>query len=230
MSTVIKIKVMASGAMKEVFLELQHEFEIRNENRVSISWLPTAQIINRLQNGDVVDLLLLTADKVEELISLGLIAQGTRVDLAVCGIGAAVRSGAARPDISSPMALRRALLEAESVAYSTGPSGIHLENLINKMGIAEQMLPKLIRAKAEPTGALVARGEAQLCFQQVCELLPVRGIDFLGPLPKKIQKYTTFSAGLHVKAAHANAAKALAVFMAAPEAAESIRRNGMIPC
>lgn len=221
---------MASGAMKEAYLALQPAFERRSGYRVVTAWLPTVQILSRLRNGEPVDLLVLAASTIDELIAAGMIARGGRIDLAQCGIGVAVRAGAHKPDIASPEAFRQTLLAAQSIAYSTGPSGVHLQDLIAQMGIAEALQSKMIRANAEPTGALVARGEAQLGFQQVCELLPVPGIDFLGPLPEPLQKYTTFSAGVHLNAAQPQAARALAAFIAAPAAHAVLRQKGMIPC
>ena len=216
--------------MKAAYLALQPDFERSSGHRVVTAWLPTVQILGRLRSGEKIDLLVLAASTIDELIDAGMVTPGGRIDLAQCGIGAAVRAGAPRPDIGSPEAFKRTLLSAQSIAYSTGPSGVHLLDLIAQLGIVDALNSKMIRANAEPTGALVARGEAQLGFQQVCELLPVPGIDFLGPLPEPLQKYTTFSAGVHVNAAHADAARALAAFIAAPAAAHAIRQQGMIPC
>lgn len=221
---------MASAAMKEAYLALIPEFERSSGHKVVTSWLPTVQIMSRLKNGELVDLLVMAATSIDELIALGKVAAGGRVDLAQSEVGIAVRTGAARPDISSAEAFRHTLLASESIAYSTGPSGVYLVELIQRLGIADQLAPKMIRANAEPTGALVARGEAQIAVQQVCELLPVRGIDFLGPLPASIRKITVFSAGIHVGAADVNAARALVSFITAPAAAPVIRQKGMEPC
>ena len=113
--------------------------------------------------------------------------------------------------------------------YSFGPSGVYLAGLFERMGIADKLKPKLKQVKGEPTGAVVARGEAEIAFQQVCELLPVAGIDYLGPLPASIQIITVFAAGLHVAARQPDGASALVKFLTAPAAAPVIRKKGMEP-
>jgi molybdate transport system substrate-binding protein len=154
---------------------------------------------------------------------------GSRVDLAKSGVAAAVRAGAARPDISSGEALKRAVLAAKSIVYSHGPSGVYLAGLFERMGIAEQLKPKVKLVQGEPAGAVVARGEAEIGFQQMSELLPVPGIDILGPLSADVQRITVFSAGLHVRAKAPDAAKALVKFITAPAAVPVIRKKGMEP-
>jgi molybdate transport system substrate-binding protein len=140
-----------------------------------------------------------------------------------------VKSGARKPDISSGEAVKRAVLAARGIAYSTGPSGIYLMGLFQRMGIAESIQSKVKQVQGEPAGGVVARGEAEIAFQQVSELLPVPGTDFVGPLPADIQQITVFSAGLHVKATQPDAAKALVKFLTAPAAAPAIRKKGMEP-
>jgi len=125
--------------------------------------------------------------------------------------------------------VKRALLAAKSVAYSTGPSGVYLAGLFQRMGIADEVKPKLKRVKGVPVGEVVARGEAEIGFQQVSELLPVAGIDYLGPLPATIQEITVFAAGVHVAARQPDAAKALIGFLATPAAVAVIRKKGMEP-
>lgn len=221
------IKVMASAAFREAYLELVPEFERASGNKVTTLWVPSVQMMSRLKGGETVDLVILSADSLDELVSAGVIAN--RVDLARSGIGIAVRAGAPKPDISSGDAVKRAVLAAKSVVYSTGPSGIYLAALFERMGIAAQVNAKLKRVQGEPAGGVVARGEAEIGFQQMSELLPVDGIDIVGPLPRDIQQITSFSAGLHVAAREADAAKALVRFLTAPAAAPVIRRKGMEP-
>jgi molybdate transport system substrate-binding protein len=221
------IKVMASAAFREAYLELVPQFERASGHKVTTLWVPSVQMMSRLKGGETVDVVILSAASLDELIQAGII--GDRVDLAKSGVGVAVRAGAAKPDISSGEALKRAVLAARSVVYSTGPSGIYLAGLFQRMGIAEQVKTKLKQVQGEPAGAVVARGEAELGFQQVSELLPVPGIDLVGPLPPDVQQITTFSAGLHVKAKELDAAKALVKFLTAPAAAPLIRSKGMEP-
>ena len=225
-----EVKVMAVAAVKETYLELAPEFEKASGHKVVTIWSGTADMMKRLKGGEGVDLVIIGSSSLDELIKLGKVAPGSRVDFVKSGVGVAVRTGAPKPDISSGDAVKRALLAANSIGYSSGPSGVYLDGLFLRMGIAEQLKPKL---KLPPSGAsvgeMVARGEAEIGFQQVSELIHVSGVDFLGPLPKDIQHITIFSNGIHTNATHPEAAKALAQFLAAPAAAVVIRKNGMEP-
>jgi len=221
------IKVMLSAAFKEAYLELVPEFERATGHKVTSLWVPSVQMMNRLKGGEAVDLVILSAAALEDLRQAGIVTE--RNDVAKSGIGAAVRTGASRPDISSGDAVKRAVLAAKSVVYSTGPSGIYLIGLFQRMGIAEKIQGKIRQVQGEPAGGVVARGEAELGFQQMSELLPVPGIDVIGPLPPDIQQITVFSAGLHASAQAPDAARALVKFLKAPAAAPVIRKKGMEP-
>jgi len=185
--------------------------------------------VSRLKAGETVDLVILSAAAIDDLGTLGIVAPGGRFDLAKSGVAVAVRAGAARPDISSGEALKRTVLAARSIVYSKGPSGVYLSGLFERMGIAGQLKPKVQVVQGEPTGAVVARGEAEIAFQQMSELLPVPGIDIIGPLPDDVQEITVFSAGLHARAGAPDAAKALVRFLTNPAAAPVIRAKGMEP-
>ena len=222
-----KIKVMLSAAFKEAYLELVPQFERGTGHKVESLWVPSVQMMSRLKGGETVDLVILSAASLDALRNAGLISD--RTDLARSGIGVAVKSGARKPDISSGEAVKRAVLAAKGIAYSTGPSGIYLMELFQRMGIAESIKSKVKQVQGEPAGGVVARGEAEIAFQQVGELLPVPGIDFVGPLPADIQQITGFSAGLHGAAKQPDAARALVKFLTAPAAAPVIRKNGMEP-
>lgn len=222
-----EIKVMLSAAFKEAYLELVPRFERATGHKVTSLWVPSVKMMGRLRDGEVVDVVILSAKSLEEMIGAGIIAN--RVDLARSGVGIAVRSGAKKPDISSGDAVKRAVLAARSIVYSTGPSGIYLKGLFERMGIADAIASKVKVVQGEPAGAVVARGEAELGFQQVCELLPVPGIDIIGPLPPDIQEITIFSAGVHKRSEQAEAARALVQFLSAPEAAPVIKDKGMEP-
>lgn len=224
-----EIKVMASAAFKEAYLELVPEFERSSGHKVVTLWVPSVQMMTRLKGGETVDLVVMSAASMDELIRHGMIDPVNRFDLAKSGVGIAVKAGAARPDISSGETLKRAVLAAQSIVYSTGPSGIYLAGLFQRMGIADQIRHKIKQVQGEPAGASVARGEAEIGFQQMSELLPVPGIDVIGPLPADVQQITVFSAGLHVAARQPDAAKALVKFLTAPAAAPVIRKKGMEP-
>ena len=222
-----QIKVMLSAAFKEAYLELVPQFERASGHKVESLWVPSVQMMTRLKGGETVDLVILSAASLDELTKAGLVSE--RTDLARSGIGVAVKSGARKPDIRSGEAVKRAVLAARGIAYSTGPSGIYLMELFQRMGIAEAIKSKVKQVQGEPAGGVVARGGAEIAFQQVSELLPVPGIDFVGPLPSDIQQVTVFSAGLHVAAKQPDAAQALVKFLAAPAAAPVIRNKGMEP-
>jgi molybdate transport system substrate-binding protein len=222
-----QIKVMLSAAFKEAYLELVPQFERGTGHKVESLWVPSVQMMSRLKGGETVDLVILSAASLDELRKAGLISD--RTDLARSGIGVAVKSGARKPDLSSGEAVKRAVLGARGIAYSTGPSGIYLMGLFQRMGIAESIKSKVKQVQGEPAGGVVARGEAEIAFQQVSELLPVPGIDFVGPLPADIQQITVFSAGLHGAAKQPDAARALVRFLTAPAAAPVIRKKGMEP-
>ena len=222
-----QVKVMLSAAFKEAYLELVPQFERASGHKVENLWVPSVQMMTRLKGGETVDLVILSAASLDELRKAGFISD--RTDLARSGIGIAVKSGARKPDISSGEAVKRAVLAARGIAYSTGPSGLYLMGLFQRMGIAERIQSKVKQVQGEPAGGVVARGEAEIAFQQVSELLPVPGIDFVGPLPADIQQITVFSAGLHVAAKQPDAARALVKFLTAPAAAPVIRKKGMEP-
>jgi len=221
------IKVMLSAAFKEAYLELVPPFERATGHTVENLWVPSVQMMNRLKGGETVDLVILSAAALEDLRKAGIVSG--RTDLAKSGIGVAVKAGAPKPDISSGAALKRAVLAAKGIAYSTGPSGIYLIKLFERMGIAEQIKSRVKQVQGVPAGTVAARGEAELAFQQVSELLPVPGIELVGPLPPDVQEITVFSAGLHARAPHPDAARALVKHLTAPAAAAVIRKKGMEP-
>lgn len=221
------IKVMLSAAFKEAYLELVPQFERASGHNVQSLWVPSVQMMNRLKAGEAVDLVILSSASLDELNEAGIVAE--RADLAQSGVGVAVRAGAPRPDISSGEAVKRAVLAAKGIAYSTGPSGIYLKGLFERWGIAGRIESKVTRVQGEPAGAVVARGGAEIAFQQVSELLPVAGVDLVGPLPPDIQRVTVFSAGLHKGANQPDAARALVRFFKTPAAAPVIRTKGMEP-
>jgi molybdate transport system substrate-binding protein len=222
-----EIKVMLSAAFKEAYLELTPPFEKATGHKLSTAWVASVEMMQRLKGGEQVDLVILSAVSLDELKKAGIVAE--RFDIAKSGVGVAVKTGAPKPDISSGEAVKRAVLAAKGIAYSKGPSGIYLIKLFERWGISERIKSKVRQVQGEPAGASAARGEVELAFQQVSELLPVPGIELVGPLPPDIQEITTFSAGLHAKAKEPKAARALVDFFKAPAAAPVIRKKGMEP-
>ena len=225
-----EIKVLASGAIKEAYLELIPQFEKASEHKVVTTWAGTVDIKKRMAAGEVFDLVVVASPELDAFIKEGKLVPGSRTDLVRSGIGVAVRAGAPKPDIGSGEALKRALLAAKSIGYSTGPSGVYLASLFERMGIADQIKPKLKQTQPGVlVGSIIANGEAEIGFQQVSELIHVPGIDFLGPLPADVQKITVFSAGIHSGAKESEAAKALVKFLTAPAAAPVFKKHGLEP-
>jgi molybdate transport system substrate-binding protein len=220
---------MASVAFKEAYLETVPEFERATGHKVVTRWIGGVELLKRVTDGDSSDLVIMQARDIDELIKRGRIIAGSRVDLAKSGVGVAVRAGASRPDIGTSNALKRALVAARGVAYSTGPSGVYIVELFQHLGIADELKSKTRQVKGEPVGAVVARGEAEIGFQQMSELLPVPGIDILGPLPADIQKITIFSAGMQASAKEPAAARELLKFITAPAAVPALKKWGMEP-
>ena len=225
-----EIKVLGSVAVKEAYLDLVPAFEKSSGHRVTTIWDGTENITKRINGGEVVDIVILATPNIEKLVLEGKLVAGSRTDIAKSGVGIAVRSGLPKPDISSSEAVKKAVLTAKSVAYSSGPSGFYVADLFKKMGIADQIKAKTTRlAPGESPGEAVARGEGDIGFTQVSELLAVKGIDYLGPIPADVQQVTIFSAGIHALAPQPDAAKALVKFVTAAPAAPVLKKTGLEP-
>jgi len=230
-----KIAVMCSGAFRGACLALLPEFERVSGWRVATAWGASVgpspnSIASRLERGEPADLLILAAPALDGLVAAGQAAAGSRVDLARTGIAMAVRAGAPRPALATVADLERALLAARAIAISTSASGLYLRGLFRRLGIADRIAARIREAEGEPAGALVARGEADLAFQQTSELLPVPGIAVVGPLPEAVQETTVFAAGLAARARLPQAARALIAHLRTPAAAAVIRAHGLEPC
>ena len=230
-----EIKVMTSGALSAALKELTPAFERASGSTLvvvsggSVAGAPDS-IPDRLQRGERADVVIMAAGGIDDLAKAGRIVSGSRVDLARSSIGIAVRAGAPKPDISTVDALTHALLQAKSVAYSSSVSGVYVSTeLFQRLGIASQMAAKSRRIESEPVGVAVARGDAELGFQQISELRPVPGVEVVGPLPPAVQRVTVFSAAAGTGAANPNGGRALIVFLASPAASAAIARSGMDP-
>ena len=230
-----EIKVMTSGAFTAPLLEVIPEFERTTGHKVATAFGASMggapdSIPSRLERGEPVDVVILARPALEALIEQKRVVPGSAVDLVRSIIGVAVRVGAHKPDISSVEALKRTLLEARSIAYSASASGVYLSTeLFPRLGIADQIRGKSRRIESERVGAVVARGDAEIGFQQVSELLPVPGIDYLGPLPEEVQQVTVFSAGIATGARARDAARALIDFLTSRAVVATIRKSGLEP-
>jgi molybdate transport system substrate-binding protein len=224
------IAMLATGATKEIILELIPQFEKNSGHKVDTTWTGTAGIRKRIGDGEVYDLIIVGAPVIDAFIQQGKVASGSRTELMKSAVGVAVRAGAPSPDIGSPEAVRNALLNAKSIGYSTGPSGDHVVSLIERFGITDQVKPKL---RQVPTGTrietIIATGEAEIGFQQISELIRAPGIKYVGPLPSEIQKITIYSAGIHASAKQPEAARALVNSLTGGTAASVIKHHGMEP-
>ena len=225
-----EIKVLSTQATQEAYLELVAQFEKASGHKVTTVFTGTLNVQKRLADGEPYDLIIMAGPAIDDQIRLGKAVAGSRVDFAKSGTGLAVRKGAAKPDISSADALRKTLLAAKSIGYSTGPSGLYMLSVFEKLGIADQIKAKL---KQTPSGVfvgtLIGNGETELGFQQISELVHFAGIDYVGPLPGDLQRLTVFSAGIHAGAKQADAASALVKFITAPAAASVIKKHGLEP-
>jgi len=229
-----EIRVMTSGAFAAAHLELAPEFERATGHHIvteaTSMGTGVTGIAARLERGEAIDVVILADVDFDRLAAEGHIRAGSRVALARSTIGMAVRRGSPKPDISSVEALTRTLLDAKSIAYSAQVSGTYLSTeLFQRLGIADRVLPKSRRIDGERVGAVVARGEAEIGFQQVSELLPIAGIDFVGPLSREVQRVTIVYAGVGAASTNPAAAKSFVDFLAMPESSKIIRKTGLEP-
>jgi molybdate transport system substrate-binding protein len=225
-----EIRVLSTQATEEAYRELVPQFEQASGHKVATVFTGTLDANKRLAAGESYDLLIMSAPSIDEHIKSGKVAAGSRVDLAKSGVGVGVKAGAPKPDISTTEALKKTLLAAKSIGYSTGPSGVYMIGLFQRLGIADEVKPKL---KQTPTGvfvgSIIASGEAEIGFQQVSELSHFAGVDYIGPLPADVQQFTTFASGIMAGAKEADAAKALVKFITSPNAAAAFKKRGMEP-
>ena len=217
-------------ATRQVLAELVAAFEAHSSRAVALESVGGVDAARRVREGEAFDAVVLASDAIDRLAAEGRIVANSRVDLVRSGVAIAVRAGASRPDIGSEDAVRRAVLAAGSLSYSTGPSGDYLARLFERWGIADAIAARIVKPPpGVPVGSLVAQGKVDLGFQQLAELMHVDGIDVLGPLPAAIQLLTTFSGGVAAISTRADDVRALLAFMASPAAAVVKRRNGMEP-
>jgi molybdate transport system substrate-binding protein len=230
-----EVRVMISGGLTAAYKELVPEFERLTGNKVLTAYGPSmGTTVNaipiRLERGEPADVLIMVGYALGDLVKQGKVVADSRVDLVKSPIGIAVKSGAPKPDISSVDAVKRALLATKSIAYSDSASGVYVSTeMFEKLGIADAMKDKARKIPATPVGEIVARGDAEIGFQQISEMLPVSGIDIVGQLPPELQKITVFSAGIASVSKEPDAGRALIKFLASPAASAVIIKSGMEP-
>jgi len=215
--------------MRSVLVDVADAFTREKGVEFSASYQSTVALMERIAHGESADIAIVTDIAIETLIAQGRVLRESRRDLASSGVGLAVRAGAPPPDISTPDALKHALLSARSITYTvTGASGIYFAQVIERLGIADAVKAKAI-VRDGLAGELAARGEVELAVQQVSELMQVKGIDIVGPLPPEVQKSTVFSAGIFTSAKNPADAVALIAWLSTPATAAIIRAKGMEP-
>ena len=234
-----EVHVMISAGFYEAYAELGRAFERASGHRLVTTRGPSMgdspeAIPTRLGRGEFADVVILDGGAADELTKRGLVRSGSKLDLALSQIGMVVRAGAAKPDIGSVEAFRRTLLAAKSIGYSDSGSGIYLSTtLFAKLGVADQVLGKSRKVRGPPSGepvaAVVARGEVEIGFQQVSELIHVAGVTFVGAIPAELQPGFSFAGAVTTAARQPEAALALLRFLASPEAASTITKAGLTP-
>lgn len=217
-------------AVRQILTEAGDAWRRHGGAEVAFESVGGVEAARRVQAGEAFDVVVLAADAIDKLAVAGRVAAGSRADLARSGVAVAVRRGAARPAIDDEQALRQAVLSARSLGYSTGPSGVALQKLFERWGIAEQIAERIVQPPpGVPVGTLIAAGEVELGFQQLSELMHLDGIDVIGSLPPGLEIVTTFSGGVGAASAQPDAARALLDFLRSPAAADTKRRHGMEP-
>ena len=224
------IKIMTSLATKDFVAEFVVQYQRDTGQALAYENAGGVDIAKRTRAGEVFDVVMLASSVIEALVGEGKLMAGSKVDVVTSSAAVAVPAGAAKPDISSEDALKRAILAAQSVSYSTGPSGVYLEKLFAQWGIAEAIKARLVLAPpGVPVGSLLAAGKAELGFQQLSELIHLAGISVVGPLPASIQLITTISAGISPTCQQVDAVRKLLDAMVAPAATPAKRKHGLEP-
>jgi molybdate transport system substrate-binding protein len=230
MAGAVEITVLSTQATEQAYRELVPQFEKATGHTVKTTFTGTLDAKKRIAAGETFDLLLMSSPDIDAFIITKTLVRGSRVDLAKSGVGVGVKAGAPKPNIATTEAFKNTLLIAKSIGYSTGPSGVYVMDLFERLGVTDQVKPKL---KQTPTGVfvgtIVASGEVEIGIQQVSEMSTYPGVDYVGALPADIQKITIFSSGIAAKGQQPEAAKALVKFLTAPEAAEAFKKRGMEP-
>jgi molybdate transport system substrate-binding protein len=228
-----ELKVLTAGAFKQVVLALVPDFEQRTGHKVTVDNDTAGGLAKRIEGGEAFDVAVITPRAIDDLIAKGKVMPGSRIALATVGIGVVVKEGAARPDISTVDAFKATLLAAKTVAYidpaSGGSSGIYLDKLFERLGIADQIRAKARLKRGGYVADLIASGEAELGIHQISEIVPVRGVTLVGPLPKEIQNITTYAGGLSSGSKTPVEARQLLEALHDAKAAAVLKSKGMEP-
>jgi molybdate transport system substrate-binding protein len=228
-----EIKVLTAGAFKSILVALQPDFERRSGHTLAIANGTAGELAKRIAGGEAFDVVIAPPAAVDDLVASGKVVRGSREAVARVGIGAMVREGAAKPDIASVAAFKQALLDAKSVAYidpaSGGSSGVYLVGLFKTLGVADAVAAKAKLKNGGYVGDLVASGEATFGLHQISEILPVKGVTLVGPIPAEVQSYTTYAAGLGSGARNTDAARSLLGALTSADTRKILLAKGMEP-
>jgi len=226
-----EIKIISSVGARAVLEELKPQFERATQHKLLIAFGTAVPLKRQIEAGETFDVVILTPALVEDLVRQNKVMPGTKTDVAKAGIGVAGRAGAPRPDISTPEAFKRALINAKSIVHSKeGQSGTYMATLIERLGLAAEMKPKtVLETRSGHTAVAVVEGKAELGFTLISEILPVSGAEFVGPLPAELQSYVVFTAGISPNAKDPEAARAFIRFFTAPAALPVLKAKGMEP-
>ena len=232
-SQAVELKLLTAGAFKSTVLALLLEYERTSGNKVSVENDTVGALMKRIEAGESFDVVVLTPETVDQLAGKGKAMSGSRVNLARVGVGVMVKTGANKPDISTVEAFKKAVLDARSVSFidpaSGGSSGIYIEKLLERLGISDQVKPKEKLKQGGNVADYVESGQAELGIHQISEILPHAGVTLVGPLPKEIQNYTVYAAGIGAGTHETDAAKALIASLAGPSAQALFKSKGMEP-
>lgn len=225
------INALVSNGVKAVMEELRPQCERAVGHPIDMQFNTSAALKQKIEAGDAFDVTILTSDLIDDLTKQGKIASGTRVDLARSGIGVGIRAGAPKPDISTPEAMKQTLLNAKAISYAAeGASRVYIEKMFESLGIKDEVKPKVILEKQPGQPQInVAEGKADLVMTLVSEILPVHGIELLGPLPADFQHYVSLAGGVGAGAQDPEAAKSMLKFLSGPKAAPVFKAKGMEP-
>ncbi len=222
------LRLLSSMATRELLGELASQYQRETDRSVTTDAAGGVDVAQRVQGGEVVDVVVLASNAIDKLIAAGKLVAASRVDLVKSGVAVAVRAGAPKPDIATEEAVKRAVLAAKTISYSTGPSGVYLEKMFERWGVLAEIRGRIIvPSPGVPVGSLVASGTVELGFQQLSELQSLAGIEVIGPLPPAIQTITVFSGGISTTCDEPAAARALLDYLASPATADVKQRHGM---
>jgi len=228
-----ELKLLTAGAFKSTVLALLPEYEKASGNKVSVENDTAGALMKRIAAGETFDVVVMTPEGIDQLTGEGKVISGSRTNLARVGVGVMVKSGASKPDISTVDAFKKAVLEAKSISFidpaSGGSSGIYVEKLLERLGISDQVKPKEKLKQGGYVADYIESGEAELGIHQISEILPHAGVTLVGPLPKEIQNYTVYAAGIGTGTKDGDAAKALIASLVGPSAQALFKSKGMEP-